>query len=175
MHSMHRHWSKPMVQRSVTMARGDVCTMRNGLHNKLACAVHGLRQPQAQGQICGNGRRQGASGAMHIAALDTTRSQTLRRRIRLHQQIHHIVTPQMPSFEQDCMRTHRQQIASRQLQLTSVRYLATQQQNSFIQIGVISVARGNNSRTNTCTVSLAIKRSPLVATITGSSTTFFNW
>ena len=66
--------------------------------------------------------------------MDATRRQTLRGRIGLHQQIHHIVARQVPSFEQDSARAHRQQIASCRLQDTGVRYISTQQQNSFIQV-----------------------------------------
>jgi hypothetical protein len=39
------------------------------------------------------------------------------------------------------------------------------------KLGVISVVRGNNSRTSTATAASSINTAPLVATITGSNTT----
>ena len=57
-----------MVERAMTLAGLYGCAGSDRSQNVIACLLHRLAQRQTQGQMGGNGRRQGATSTVNIAA-----------------------------------------------------------------------------------------------------------
>ena len=119
----------------MAVARGDRCAVFDGAQDKAPCQRDGLRQVVPQGQVCGNGRRQGAARAMHIATGNAARRQPLGRDAGLCQQVHHLVTGQMPAFEQHRACALGQQVLRGRFERVCVGNVVPQQQSGFVQIG----------------------------------------
>jgi hypothetical protein len=111
---------------------------------------------------------------MQVAARDALRGQALAGAVRLQQHVDHFVAGQMAALEQHGLRAERQQFVGRAVErLDAVDGMADQQRR-FVEIGRDHHGAREQLAHQHLHGFRGDQASPLVATITGSSTTFGN-
>jgi len=123
-----------MIQRAMTVARGHVCTLRNGLQDVGVSQTHRIRQDIAQCQERSNRRRQSATCSVDVVARDAWRLESFGVVTLLNQHINNMTSKQMTSFEQHRLTPYSEQILRSGGQSLGVRNVTPQEQSGLVQI-----------------------------------------
>ena len=99
-HGAHGLRVKSVVHGAMPMPGAHIRPCSQGRAQIGAPALHRLHHVAPQGQMCGNGGRQGAARAVGVAGMDARIGKYMFAAIGQHQHIAQRIACQMPAFDQ---------------------------------------------------------------------------